>query len=175
MYIQISFSFSYTKTCIFRLNNKTTSVSKTNYLELIWLLKLSYIKKKYVCPISYVRLCGWRRNKTVGDFLINLCKAKIPIRLAIKKIYLYNFDPLKPHFYLVKLRFTGVYISFLISAQNIDCGYSLEPPRRGGSNEYHNLWFEQKYERYRNFLSENIQFLVVKFSVYLNRRVFVMY
>ena len=24
----------------------------------------------------------------------------------------------------------------LISAQNIDCGYSLEPPRRGGSNEY---------------------------------------
>ena len=25
---------------------------------------------------------------------------------------------------------------FHISAQNIDCGYSLEPPRRGGSNEY---------------------------------------
>ena len=23
-----------------------------------------------------------------------------------------------------------------MSAQNIDCGYSLEPPRRGGSNEY---------------------------------------
>ena len=25
---------------------------------------------------------------------------------------------------------------FHISIQNIDCGYSLEPPRRGGSNEY---------------------------------------
>ena len=25
---------------------------------------------------------------------------------------------------------------FHISAQNMDCGYSLEPPRRGGSNEY---------------------------------------
>ena len=25
---------------------------------------------------------------------------------------------------------------FNISAQNIDCGYSLEPPGRGGSNEY---------------------------------------
>ena len=25
---------------------------------------------------------------------------------------------------------------FHISAQNINCGYSLEPPRRGGSNEY---------------------------------------
>ena len=25
---------------------------------------------------------------------------------------------------------------FHISAQNIDCVYSLEPPRRGGSNKY---------------------------------------
>ena len=25
---------------------------------------------------------------------------------------------------------------FHISAQNIDCGYSLEPPHRGGSKEY---------------------------------------
>ena len=25
---------------------------------------------------------------------------------------------------------------FLIFAQNIDCGYTLEPPRRGGSNEF---------------------------------------
>ena len=31
-----------------------------------------------------------------------------------------------------------------ISAQNIDCWYLLEPPQRGGSNEYHNLCFEQK-------------------------------
>ena len=38
----------------------------------------------------------------------------------------------------------------------------------------HSLCFEQKYEKYRNFLSENFHFLVVKFSVYLNRHVFVM-
>ena len=25
--------------------------------------------------------------------------------------------------------------------QNTDCGYSLEPPRRGGSNDNHNLCF----------------------------------
>ena len=33
---------------------------------------------------------------------------------------------------------------FHISAQNIDCGYSLEPPRRGGSNEYQQsiFWVE---------------------------------
>ena len=42
---------------------------------------------------------------------------------------LYNIDPLKTHFYIVKLGFTGVYIIFLISAQIIDCGYLLEPPR----------------------------------------------
>ena len=50
--------------------------------------------------------------------------------------HLYNFDPLKPHFYIVKLGFTGVYIIFLFLLKNIDCGYSLEPPRRGGSNGY---------------------------------------
>ena len=38
----------------------------------------------------------------------------------------------------------------------------------------HNLCFEQKYEKISEFLSENFQFLVVKFSVYLNSRVFVM-
>ena len=59
----------------------------------------------------------------------------------ITKTCLYNFDPLKPHFYIVKLRFTGVYIIFLISAQNIDCGYSLEPSRRGSSNEYPHSMF----------------------------------
>ena len=33
---------------------------------------------------------------------------------------------------------------FLIFAQNIDCGYTLEPPRRGGSNEYPQSVLEQK-------------------------------
>ena len=55
---------------------------------------------------------------------------------CITKTHLYNFDTLKHHFYIVKLGFTAVYIIFLILLKNIDCGYSLEPPRRGGSNEY---------------------------------------
>ena len=56
--------------------------------------------------------------------------------VLITKTCLYNFDPLKPHFYIVKLGFTRVYIIFIISAQNKDCGYLFEPPLRGGSNEY---------------------------------------
>ena len=58
----------------------------------------------------------------------------LPTSDHITKTHLYIFHPLKPHFYIVKLGFTRVFIIFLISAQNIDCGYSLEPPRRGGSN-----------------------------------------
>ena len=40
----------------------------------------------------------------------------------------------------------------------------------------HNLCFEQKYEKCQSFffLSENFQFFKVKFSIYLDRRVFVM-
>ena len=75
------------------------------------------------------------------------------------KTCLYNFDPLKPDFYIVKLGFTGVYNIFLISAQNIDCGYSLEPPRRGGSNEYpQSMFWAEIWKISEFFLSENVQF-----------------
>ena len=69
-----------------------------------------------------------------------------------------------------------VYISLLISAQDMVCGYSLEPPRRGGSNDCPQcvFWAEIEIEKISDFLSENFHFLVVKFSIYLNRRVFVM-
>ena len=58
--------------------------------------------------------------------------------------------PLTPHFYMVKLQFSGVYMYqfFIYLLQNIDCGYSLESPRRGVSNVHimctYNLCFEQK-------------------------------
>ena len=91
----------------------------------------------------------------------------------ITKTCLYNFQPLKPHFYSVKLGFIGVYIIFLISAQNIDCGYSLEPPHQRVSTIY--------------VLSRNkTNIIIIKFylkifsfwrwfcSLYLNRSVFVM-
>ena len=58
-----------------------------------------------------------------------------------------NVYLLEPHFYIAKLGYAGVYLFFLFLLQNIDCGYSLEPPRRdcgyslepprrGGSNVY---------------------------------------
>ena len=48
-----------------------------------------------------------------------MCPAKTQTSLYIlhiTKTYLYNSDPLKPNFYIVKLGFTGVYFIFLISA-----------------------------------------------------------
>ena len=36
---------------------------------------------------------------------------------------------------------------FHISAQSIDCAYSLEPPRRGGSNEYPQYMFLSKTKK----------------------------
>ena len=76
------------------------------------------------------------------------------------------FWPLKPHFYIVKLGYTGVYIIFLISAQIVS---------EAVLTSTHNLCFEQKYEKYQSFSSEFfVLFLEVKFSIYLNRRVSVM-
>ena len=42
-------------------------------------------------------------------------------------------------------------IFFLIFAQNIYCGYTLEPPRRGGSNEYPQYMFWSKNKKNRCF------------------------
>ena len=75
--------------------------------------------------------------------------------MHIMKTRLYNFDPLKPHFYIEKLGFTGVYIIFVISAQK------------------HRLWVLTIYVLSRNkkkiseFLSEKLSFFGGKiFSVF---------
>ena len=58
---------------------------------------------------------------------------------------------------------------FHISAQNIDCGYSLEPPRRGGSNEYPQYMFLSRnkknnlYPCKRQFYYIKVGFKRVKF------------
>ena len=90
------------------------------------------------------------------------------------KTCLYSFDPLKPHFHIVKLGFTGVYIIWLISVKNIDCGYSLEPPHRGGSNEYPQSMFWAEIWKISHIFIWKFSVFDVEFSIYLNRRVFVM-
>ena len=50
---------------------------------------------------------------------------------------------------------------FYISAQSIDCGYSLEPPRRGGSNEYPQPMFFSRNKK-NNVYSCKPQFYYIK-------------
>ena len=65
---------------------------------------------------------------------------------------------------------------FYISAKIMDCGYSLEPPRRGGSNEYPQSMFLSR-NRKNNVHPCKPQFYYIKVGfkgVKLYRRVFVM-
>ena len=65
--------------------------------------------------------------------------------------------------------------TFHMSAQNINCGYSLEPPRRGGLTSTHNLFLSRnkKHNVYPCKPSFTIQKLGLRGSK-LYRRVFVM-
>ena len=94
----------------------------------------------------------------------------------ITRTCLYNSGPLKPHFYIVKLGLTGVFIIFLISAQKCRLWVLVRTasPRRGGSNGYPQSMFWAEILKISEFLSKNFHFLVENFSVYLNRRAFVM-
>ena len=58
-----------------------------------------------------------------------------------------NIYPLIPHFYIAKLGYAGVNLFFLFLLQNIDCVYTLEPPRRGGSNKYPQSMFWSKNKK----------------------------
>ena len=78
-------------------------------------------------------------------------------------------DPLNPTFIQKNWGLQGCTLFFIFQLRNIDCGYSLEPPRRGGSNEYpqseavltstHNLCFWAK-------ICKNIRTFIWKFSVF---------
>ena len=58
--------------------------------------------------------------------------------LRIKALRKHAYSNIKKIFENLQIKNSD---NFHISAQNIDCGYSLEPSRRGGSNEYHNICF----------------------------------
>ena len=86
---------------------------------------------------------------------------------AITKTCLYNFDPLKPHFYIVKLGLTGVYIIFLIFCSK----HRFLVLVRTTLSSY---VLSRTMENIRFFYLKIFILLVVKFSVYLNRHALVM-
>ena len=85
------------------------------------------------------------RLKAVNDEKIeqeNSC-AYVHVRVALGCIFASNYEntPIQIHWKFNNQRKKENFQiknfdSFHISPQNIDCGYSLEQPRRGGLNEY---------------------------------------
>ena len=73
-------------------------------------------------------------GKVLGDERTNDLKAICPtLRKHAYLNILKILQSKKENFLIKKIWWYDI---FYIPAQNIDCGYSLEPPRRGGSNEY---------------------------------------
>ena len=84
-------------------------------ISLVW----SYLLVCYTIQRFY-RMCRLQKaaSHTISLRIYAIRTGFLPKDLLnITKTRLYNVDPLKPHFYVVKLAFTGVYIIFLISAQ----------------------------------------------------------
>ena len=94
-----------------------------------------------------------------------MAQINLRIRTTSRKTSLYNFDSLKPHFYIVKLGFTGVHIIFLISAQKkkkIVVLVRTASPMAVLTGT-HNSCFGQKYEKYQNFCIGKFSFFVGNF------------
>ena len=73
------------------------------------------------------------------------------MQTSITKTCLYNFDSLKPHIYIVKLGFTGVYIIFFSDfAKKKKIVVLIRTASPWRFNEYPQC-FEQNYEKYLNF------------------------
>ena len=102
-------------------------------LFLILWCSLSYVVFSWTCLAPWSP--GWGREAGYFVFLWSVACILSVIVCVFTKTCQSNSNPRKSHFYTVKLGFTGICIICLTSSQNIDCGYLLEPPRRGGSNE----------------------------------------
>ena len=69
------------------------------------------------------------------------------------------FTPIKSHFYIVKLVYRGIHQFSYFCSKTLDCGYSLEPPRRGGSNEYSQSMFWAEMWKISEFFIWKFSFL----------------
>ena len=81
----------------------------------------------------------------------------------IKKTCLYDFDPLKQHFYLVKLGFRGLYIILLISAQKHRLLVLIKTASSRQFKQIPTIYvLSRNKKKIRIFLSENFHFFGCK-------------
>ena len=67
-----------------------------------------------------------------------------------------------------------IFDNFIIFGQNIDCGYTLEPPLRGGSNEYPQsmFWSQKKKNRFTPASFATMYIKVGLTGIYITRTCF---
>ena len=95
---------------------------------------------------------------TTGPCLLFRCVCGTYLAITKTRLFKYieNFTTKK-----WKKKSDKNYDIFHISAQNIDCGYQLEPPRRGGSNEYPQSMFLSRNKK-NNVNPCKLQFYYIK-------------
>ena len=102
----------------------------------LYVLHIICVLHSWVSEASYTHMCNTDITKfscPLRLFLV-FCSVGWSPRWTITKNAYSNILKILP---LKQWKFSDKKSDiFYISAQNIDCGYSLEPPRRGGSNEY---------------------------------------
>ena len=117
--------------------------------------------------LSSILSVNWslRHIKYISTFIVH-SPGNLHLQIYIAKTCLYNVDPIKPHFYIVKLGFTGVYISFPISAQKRRLWVLVRTASPRCSNEYHNLCLSRNMKNVRNYIWK-VSFMVEKmFSIF---------
>ena len=103
------------------------------------------IPRTHIVTIYYGETAGYTLHKVVNLTSILLKSISDRYRNTAAEIHHYENMPIQidRKFHLQKTEHFQIKSSYIFqfSAQNIDCRYPLEPPRRGGSNEYSQSMF----------------------------------
>ena len=120
-------------------NNTNTGLSKNvisnssrGHLFPVLSYSLSYCCVKWIQSGNVITLSGKKEPIAFLCFTLQ------------KQVYSNILKILPPKSENIQIK---IFVIFLISAQNRDCGYSLAPPRRGGSNEYPQFIFSSQIKK----------------------------
>ena len=131
------------------------SICRENFMFSRGHAQLSWAQRKFYNLEANLLSC------TPSPFWNGICSARREITRPRIRFFLFSKDLFlegshyEPRLFKYKDNFISKTENFqiknsdviYISAQNIDCEYSLEPPRRGGSNEYLQFMFWAKIRK----------------------------
>ena len=141
--------FGVTSTCLWLLKEKGCYWHCSRHIVYLWSIKCVLLCNRILTTNIFHRL---KQTHPLISLLIYIYAKKKDMLLASpmvkslrKHAYSNILKILPPKNEIFQIKNSDI---FHISAQNIDCGYSLEPPRRGGSNEYPQSMFWAEIRKY---------------------------